>query len=193
MSDESLEKIIYKFDRERSLAGGRFAGRRLTPSVKKAWVGLLALIVVGYSVDSLPLPDFFHLPGAYSRLIEFLWIVVVMIAAALITPRLARRFALSDFRRREPDGFEVSVVRLVDGLEISWKKSVFRFGWADVTELMIGAGQLIIIHGAALSFPMPMTSFADDNALRAFIRACAAELTPEAMERSGVAIGPYLT
>ncbi len=31
------------------------------------------------------------------------------------------------------------------------------------------------------------------NALRAFIRACAAQLTPEAMERSRVAIGPYLT
>ena len=59
MSDESRDKIIYKFDRERSLAGGRFAGRRLTPSVKKAWVGLLAVIVVGILVEFPTAPGFF--------------------------------------------------------------------------------------------------------------------------------------
>lgn len=190
MSEAEPTKFSYVFDRAQSMASARFAAARLTPRVYGVWIGLLALIFVATLLQNLlPTSSFF---GEYGALGDGAWLVIVVIAAALFVPRLARRIALSDLRRREPDGFDVSVLQNENGIEVSWKNTSLRFGWADVTQVMIGAKHLIIIHGANLSVPIPISSFGAGDGLRAFIRTSASKLTPAAIERSRAFIGPYL-
>ena len=175
------------------MAAALLASRYVTPNTKKVWIGLLGIVlVVGFLSNSLPLADYLRLPDQYGWLIDLAWLVIVMLVAGLIVPRLAKNIALSDLRKREPDGFGVSVLQPEEGLEFCWKNSLFRFGWADISQLIVGAGQLIIIHGANLAFPILLSAFSSDEGSRAFIRACAAKLTPVALERSRASIAPYL-
>lgn len=194
MSDETPRTLVYAFSREGSLASTRFAARRIVPSVNKLWIGVLALTFVGGVLFDL-LPAALHLRYFEQFRVQFTYVFigVVAVAAAIVVPRLAKKLALSDLRALEPDGFDVSFTSAQDSLEVSWKNCSYRVGWADITQLMIGVGHLIVINGAATAFSIPLACLGDDTGHRKFIRSCAARLSPEALERSQPFIGPFLT